>query len=133
MPMAEIYHLALHKDWLAAIESAGIYYPPTFKQDGMTHAAPDTETLIEVANQFYRGVQGPWCFLAISIARLNRAGIDVRFEPAAAVGDREDHFAGSEALMFPHIYGGIPEQAVVYIGSVEQDRGGVFLSLPSRE
>ena len=128
--MEIIYHLVLRADWVAAVDSNETYYPPTFEQDGLTHAAPDTETLIKVANQFYRGVQGPWCFLAISIARLNRAGIDVRFEPAAAVGDREDHFTGSEALMFPHIYGGIPEQAVVYIGLVELDQEGTFLPLP---
>lgn len=131
--MEIIYHLVLRADWVAAVDSNETYYPPTFEQDGLTHAAPDTETLIKVANQFYRSAGGPWCFLAISVEYLNLAGIEVRFESASAVGDRDDHFVGSEAVRFPHIYGGIPEQTVVYIGWVEQDQAGRFLPLVTPE
>lgn len=124
--MTTIFHLAAQRDWEQAEAAEQVYFPPTFAQDQMTHAAGDIATLIKVANQFYRDHPGPWLILAVEIAALEAQGIAVKFEPAAPVGAREDHFEGSDAVLFPHIYGGIPAAAVESISVLPKNDLGEF-------
>lgn len=128
MVATTIFHLAAEADWLQAQADQRTYFPPTFSQDQMTHAAADIDVLIRVANQFYRDLPGPWLILEVSISALEAQRIPVRFESAAPVGHRDDHFDGSETVLFPHIYGGIPASAVGFIGVLPQDRQGEFVA-----
>lgn len=122
-----IFHLAAAPDWREAEAAQRTYFPPTFPQDQMTHAAADIATLIKVANQFYRALPGPWLILEVSITALAAQNIPVKFEPAAPVGARVDHFEGSDAVLFPHIYGGIPATAVGFVGVLPQNDKGEFI------
>ena len=121
-----IFHLAAQRDWEQAEAEHQIYFPPTFAQDQMTHAASDIATLIKVANQFYRDLPGPWLMIEVRVAALEAQNILVKFEPAAPVGARDDHFEGSDAVLFPHIYGGIPAIAVEFIGVLPKNDQGEF-------
>lgn len=122
-----IFHLALKRDWEQAEAAQQTYFPPTFAEDEMTHAAADIATLIKVANQFYRDLPGPWLMLEVCVAALEAQNIAVKFEPAAPVGTRDDHFEGSERVLFPHIYGGIPAATVMFKGVLPQNDLGEFL------
>jgi uncharacterized protein (DUF952 family) len=122
-----IFHLAAQHDWEQAEAAEQVYFPPTFEQDQMTHAAGDIATLIKVANQFYRNLPGPWLIIAVRVAALEAQNIAVKFEPAAPVGARDDHFEGSDAVLFPHIYGGIPTAAVESIGVLPKNDRGEFV------
>mmetsp|Transcript_21609 Transcript_21609/g.50830 ORF Transcript_21609/g.50830 Transcript_21609/m.50830 type:complete len:215 (-) Transcript_21609:1370-2014(-) len=46
-----IYHMAQKSLWSQCSKRA--YFPPTFKQDGFTHATAIASTLIDTANHFY--------------------------------------------------------------------------------
>ena len=122
-----IFHLAAQRYWEQAEASEQVYFPPTFAQDQMTHAAGDIATLIKVANQFYRDLPGPWLIIAVRVAALEAQNIPVKFEPAAPVGSRDDHFEGSDAVFFPHIYGGIPTAAAELIGVLPKNARGQFV------
>ncbi|MDA0827844.1 MAG: hypothetical protein O3A73_14905, partial [Proteobacteria bacterium] len=61
------------------------------------------------------------------IARLSQTVCKDCFEPAAPVGARDDHFEGSDAVLFPHIYGGIPTAAVASIGVLPKNDRGDFV------
>jgi uncharacterized protein (DUF952 family) len=90
--MAPIFHLAEAKRWQAAISRRQLYYPPTFDQDGLTHAAPTIEALVKVANQFYQRLAGPWLVLTMDPEHLIELGVDLRFEAASKVGDQGHHY-----------------------------------------
>lgn len=53
-----LYHLAQEKLWRAASTTGEPYYPPTYQQDGFTHATARPEFLLSVANHFYQGKVG---------------------------------------------------------------------------
>jgi len=63
----------------------------------------------------------------VRVAALEAQNIVVKFEPAAPVGARDDHFEGSDAVLFPHIYGGIPTAAVASIGVLPKNDRGEFV------
>ena len=54
----------------------------------------------------------------------------MRREPAAPVGDTGADFAGSEARLFPHLYGPITAAGVVRELAVERAADGTFLGIP---
>ena len=118
---APLYHLVAAAEW-HALEGRGVYYPATYESDGFTHLTQRAELLLPVANAFYAGIAGDFLVLKCDPARL--AG-EVKFEPAAAVAGGTLGPAG-EALLFPHLYGGIPASAVVATIPVRRDeKGGV--------
>ena len=124
--MAPIFHLAETKRWQAAISRRQRYYPPTFDQDGLTHAAPTIEALVKVANQFYQRLAGPWLVLTMDPEHLIELGVDLRFEAASKVGDQDHHYLGSEEVLFPHIYGGISAEMVLREDAMPQAASGQF-------
>ena len=81
-----LYHCALRSNWEAAKASGADYKPPTYAQDGFTHATADPALLIGVLNHFYRGSQGDWVCLRMSNKSLDAAGIPVKFEARARAG-----------------------------------------------
>jgi len=130
--MKKIYHLALHADWADVVEQGGTYYPPTYDQDGFTHGTSDTDKLLEVANHFYAGSCGDWVCLEMTVASLGSSGVEVRFEPAAAVGEQDgqlDSRGQASPILFPHLYGGISPAVVINVHPVERDAAGTFTSI----
>lgn len=124
-----IFHLALARDWHQAVEGATTYYPPTYEKDGFTHGTSDPDHLLGVANHFYQDSEGDWVCLRMTEASLAGAGVAVVFEPAASVGDREGEFDGSDAVLFPHLQGGIPPASVLAVHPVERDAAGAFVGI----
>lgn len=124
-----LFHLVQADLWRAARESNRIYYPPTYEQDGFTHATANPQLLLNVANHFYTDVPGTWLCLQMTIDSLMSYGIRTIFEGTAAVGDKQPEFSGSEDELFPHILGGIPPAAVDAVLGVKRDGAGNFLSV----
>lgn len=122
-----LFHLVQTDLWQAALATGQTYYPPTYEQDGFTHATANPELLLNVANHFYTDVPGDWQCLQMTIASLAAQDIAVVFEGTAAVGDKQPEFDGSEDELFPHIQGGIPPAAVLAVFAVERDTDGRFL------
>lgn len=159
-----LYHLAPVPRWRAAAASAaeggeGLYFPETYAQDGFTHLTADPSFLIAVGNSFYRDSTEDWLLLELDAAKL---GGEVRYEPAAPVGDTQPSEelkakqggsggGGEEekekeeekqeeatkepppatAVLFPHLYGGIPTRggAVIREKKVTRGEDGSFLSI----
>lgn len=68
-------------------ESSQVYYPPTYGQDGFTHATADPAKLLGVLNHFYTSSEGDWVCLRMTAKGLAAAGVVTKFEPVAPVGD----------------------------------------------
>lgn len=130
--MTKIYHLALVKDWQAALKENAAYYPPTYETDGFVHGTSEVSKLLEVANHFYTGSKGDWLCLEMTEETLGTRGIEVKYEPPAAVGDQDGSLTtnpNEEAPLFPHIFGGIHPDTVTATYSVTRDGTGRFLAI----
>ena len=127
--MTKIYHLALVTDWQTTVENKATYYPPTYDADGFTHGTSEAYRLIEVANHFYTDSIGDWCCLEMTEDTFHsRRGGD-GLNHAASVGNKSGEIAGSEQILFPHLYGGIHPNAVTATYPVIRDEAGQFLSI----
>ena len=121
-----LFHLVQKDLWEAAKTSGRTYFPPTYDQDGFTHATANPDLLLNVANHFYTDVPGEWQCLKMSVASLKAAQVDVVFEGTAPVGDKQPEFSGSNDELFPHILGGIPPSAVLDVLQVDRTDDGRF-------
>ncbi|MBX2846996.1 MAG: DUF952 domain-containing protein [Acidiferrobacterales bacterium] len=124
-----LYHLIQMDLWQAAVDNNANYYPPTYDQDGFTHATANPNLLLNVANHFYKDVPGPWLCLRMTVDSLNATGIKVVFEATAPVGDKKADFTGTNDELFPHILGGINPAAVLKVHSVTRSEDGTFLAV----
>ena len=101
-----ILHLAPAEDWDGLKPGQG-YVAPSLATEGFIHCTGDEETLLRVANSFYRSVPGELVVLDID-ERLVAADV-VWEEPVPAPPE------GSTVTLFPHIYGLIEQGAVVAV------------------
>lgn len=124
-----VFHLIQADLWKASVDQGKTYYPPTYQQDGFTHATANPSLLLNVANHFYRDVPGQWLCLRMTVDSLRKGGIDVVFEGTAPVGDKEANFEGTGDELFPHIMGGIPLSTVLEVHEVFRASDGSFLSI----
>lgn len=124
----ELYHMCLLQKWVEAKASGAAYFPPTFDEDGFTHATAVPSRLIETANHFYQGSEGDWVCLRFTRSSLRRCGIIVKDEGALPVGAQAVGATWSEWVC-PHVYGGLPIQ-VVYAELPIVREGPVFKSIP---
>lgn len=124
---AYLFHLVQAELWEAAVNAESEYFPPTYDQDGFTHATANTELLLNVANHFYQDVPGQWLCLRMTVDSLRAVGTKVVFEGTAPVGDKEADFAGTDDELFPHILGGINPSAVLKVHEVTRAEDGTFL------
>lgn len=136
----DIYHMVQTHNWEAAKSSEEkVYYPPTYPQDGFTHATADPKYLLTVGNHFYKDTKAPdgsgkpsaWKLLKMTRASLEAKKIDLKFEWPSPVGDvREMDDTQSGGERFPHIYGGIPVEGVVVAEyDVRRDDDGTFTAI----
>jgi uncharacterized protein len=97
------------------------------------HACPDLSSLIAVANALYRDADVPMVALGIdetgpSASGPSASGLDVRFEPA----DPAPPPGVAADVLFPHIYGPVPADAVVSVRYARRDPAGAYLSFDLR-
>lgn len=124
-----LFHLIQKDLWEATKASGRTYFPPTYDQDGFTHATANPDLLLNVANHFYTDVPGDWLCLKMTVESLQAADVRVIFEGTAPVGDKQPEFAGSDDELFPHILGGIPPQAVLDVFDVDRTDDGRFMMI----
>ena len=128
--VSTIYHMCEKPLWDESFSKndGGIYYPPTFEEDGFIHATLEPTTLLETANQFCSGSSGDWLCVALSVSALRAAGIPVRFEVPNTT------LPAPVACEYPHIYGCIPvgkttPGVVVQTFPMERDGTGKFITV----
>jgi uncharacterized protein (DUF952 family) len=129
MKFPYIYHLIQADLWQKAKTTGEAYYPPTYDQDGFTHATANPAKLLAVANHFYTDIPGAWYCLEMTIESLEATGVKTIFEGTAPVGDIQPEFEGSDDELFPHILGGIVPDAVLKVHAVKRAEDGSFLSI----
>ena len=129
----EIYHIVQSKVWEHCKATGATYYPPTYDQDGFTHATADPTKLLMVANYLCQDMQVDWLCLKITRTALSDAGITLKFEDPSPAGSKnalpwDKWDIGGER--YPHIYGGIPSQGVVAQEyTLRRGAGGEYLSI----
>ncbi|MEL6870454.1 MAG: DUF952 domain-containing protein [Pseudomonadota bacterium] len=125
-----IYHLVSADVW-RDIGVQDIYYPATYEQDGFVHATADPGLLLAVANNFYRSNPADYLCLEIATAAVTIAGLELRYEAPAAVGDASADIPGvdTQSTVFPHIYGGLQRSMVRGTHSVTRDDDGRFIAI----
>lgn len=125
-----IYHLVQKPLWEACKASGEIYYPPTYVEDGFTHATADPSKLLGVANHFYKSVRAEWLCLKMTRKTIADAGITLKFEDPSPVGTTPAlNTSQSGGMRFPHIYGGIPPSIVIEERAVQRAKDGTYLSI----
>ena len=127
----KIYHMCDKDAYNDATKDGGVYYPPTYQQDGFIHATAEPKLLLDVGTYFYKEVKGDWICLEIDPILVGREGT-VKYEAPAPVGniDAYDHEKeGKEQPKFPHIYGGIKSSAVTKTFKILRAEDGTFLSI----
>ena len=107
-----IFHLAIDVDWIEALSMDGRYRRSTLgrslAEEGFVHCS-FAEQLQATADRFYAG-RADVLLLAIDPDRLDAP---VVIEPAPGTGER-----------FPHVYGPIPVEAVVWAQPVPRGPDG---------
>ena len=126
----EIYHLVQTHLWEKCKANGETYYPPTYAQDGFTHATADASKLLGVANHFYKNVKSDWLCLKMTRETIASAGITLKFEDPSPVGTTVAlNSEQSGGFRFPHIYGGIPPRIVIEERLVRRAADGTYLSI----
>ena len=114
--------------WEAAKASGEAYFPPTFDEEGFTHATGVPSRLIETANHFYQDSEAPWVCLRFSRTALRKqCGIIVRDERAMPVGSKAVGENWTDWIC-PHVVGGIPPLVVDAVFPMTRD-GSKFVSI----
>ena len=130
LPHTDIYHLVQKPLWEKCKATGETYYPPTYAQDGFTHATADPAKLLGVANHFYKDVKSDWLCLKMTRQTIADAGITLKFEDPSPVGSTPALNASqSGGERFPHIYGGIPPAIVLEERIVRRSADGTYLSI----
>ena len=105
-----ILHLADRAAWEAARTSGTPYAMSTrdltLEQEGFIHCSADEAQESGDLDRFYRGIEDTLVLLVIDPEKLDA---EVRYEPA-------------DGLLFPHVYGPIPIEAVIEVRPVPGNR-----------
>ncbi|TCK20107.1 GNAT family N-acetyltransferase [Pseudonocardia endophytica] len=110
-----LLHLCSPPEWRAALE-AGVVAPPSLTDVGFVHLSTADQVALP-AERLFAG-RRDMVLLAVDPGRLERAGIEVRWEPGVP-GD-------PESMRFPHAYGAIPATAVLGVLPYRPDDDGRF-------
>ncbi|MEM7762439.1 MAG: DUF952 domain-containing protein [Pseudomonadota bacterium] len=124
-----LFHLVQADLWAEAVANDTKYFPPTYEQDGFTHATANPDLLLNVANHFYTDVPGKWLCLRMTVDSLQAGGIKVVFEGTAPVGDKAPNFEGTDDELFPHILDGIHPSTVLEVHDVVRTADGAFTTV----
>jgi uncharacterized protein len=122
--MAHILHMTELERWKAD----GDVEADSLASEGFVHASPDDKTLLAVANAFYAAATGPLVALVVDTDALESLGVETRWEaadPAPPPGADQD-------VLFPHVYGAIPREAVVAVRHLRRTPDGRFVAVQER-
>jgi uncharacterized protein (DUF952 family) len=111
-----ILHICGRDEWPP---TDGRYQPESLASEGFVHCS-DFGTVHLPARLFYAGRDD----LVLLVVDPDRLEVPVRWEPAAGADDP------SGMPWFPHVYGPIPQAAVVAVHTFRPDANGVF-TLPT--
>ena len=75
-----IFHLVQKSLWEEAIATNSTYFPPTYQQDGFTHATANPKFHLTIGNHFYPQVEGDWLCLRMSVDSLVATDVKTIFE-----------------------------------------------------
>lgn len=120
-----IWHLLPSGAWpLGSPGCPDQYRPASLDTEGFVHCTAGVDRLLRVANLFYVAEPGPFVAIALDEGAVAAAGAEVRWEaPAGGAPD------GDEGALFPHVYGPLPQAAVVGVHPVERAPDGTFLAV----
>jgi len=110
-----LLHLCSNDEWRSA-QARGEHRPNSLDECGFVHLST-TEQVHLPANRLYAG-RTDLVLLHIDPARLTSP---VRWEPGVATDP--------DAMVFPHLYGALPLEAVINVTPYRPDEGGRFAPL----
>lgn len=105
-----IYHMLSALTWQAQPKDEP-YFADSLATEGFIHCTREADRLVQVANHFYRHVDGDFVILCLETEQLHP---EVRWEVA-------------DGHRFPHIYGPIHPAAVVDVIVFPRHPNGSFL------
>lgn len=120
--MSVILHLIPAAEY-QAVPAGEPLRPASLDSEGFIHCTGDADTLLSVANKFYRAVPGDFLVLEVDPARVTAA---LRYEPPAPPPPPTDPLAGR---LFPHLYGPLNREAIVAVRAVTRAPDGTFLAV----
>lgn len=100
-------------------DTHGDIAPASLATEGFVHCTADAETLLAVANRFYRDAEGDHVALEIDTDRLTAP---VRYEAASPAPPP----GVADTVRFPHVYGPIDRAAVVGLRYARRRVDGEF-------
>ncbi|KAL7578069.1 hypothetical protein ACA910_015004 [Epithemia clementina (nom. ined.)] len=116
----KIYHLCPQDDWEKRPNKL-TYFAAGFEKDQVVRCTHEIGRLVETANCFYQASSPPhvpWLCLELDTFCLRMNGIECQMVTS------EMH----ATLKCPHVYGGIPQEAVTHVWQVQRDPStGAFL------
>lgn len=104
-----IYHIVPKRFFGRQLKNA-VYLPKPFLQEGFIHCTKKRDEMGRVANRYYKGERGPHVYLYIETKKVNAK---IRYDDAAK--------------QYPHIYGGLNQDAIVAVKIARRDDKGNFL------
>jgi uncharacterized protein (DUF952 family) len=110
-----LVHLCSNDEWHSA-QARGEHRPDSLDESGFVHLST-TEQVHLPANRLFAG-RTDLVLLHIDPARLTSP---VRWEPGVATDP--------DAMVFPHLYGALPLEAVINVTPYRPDEGGRFAPL----
>jgi uncharacterized protein (DUF952 family) len=110
-----IVHITSRKEWEAA-QVAGLYRADSLASEGFIHCSRPSQ-VIRVANERFHGRPD----LLLLVIDPERVTAELRFEDCYESGD-----------LFPHIYGPLPQAAVVRVVDFPAEPDGCFTLPPLR-
>lgn len=111
-----LVHLCSNDEWRSA-QTRGALHPESLDVSGFVHLSTPQQVHLP-ANRLYAG-RTDLVLLRIDPARLTSA---VRWEPGVA--------SDPDAIVFPHLYGELPVEAVINVTPYLSDGAGRFAPLP---
>jgi uncharacterized protein (DUF952 family) len=111
--MTIIYHL-VPIDYWESQPTDRPYAPADYAREGFIHCTQGEEQLAVVANRYYRNDRREWLVLVLDEQAITA---EIKYE------------AGSDGLLYPHIYGALNREAIRAIGHMSRDLDGNFRSL----
>ena len=117
-----IYHMCPKADYEASQKGKDrVYFPKAYDTDKFTRATHEPQRLMETANCFYQAsapADQEWVCLEIDTMGLKVNGFEVKMQDSETQPE----------LKCPHIYGGLPEEAVKKVYDIQRHKEtGEFL------
>jgi uncharacterized protein (DUF952 family) len=110
-----LVHLCSNDDWISA-QASGEHRPDSLDANGFVHLS-SAEQVHLPANRLYAG-RNDLVLLRIDTTRLTAP---LRWEPGVATDP--------DAMLFPHLYGALPVDAVINVTPYLPDEDGKFARL----